>query len=133
MLGFYDTEGARSPSGLPPSFPLDFKLVAFKNPYLKRLWVDLLLSNKTKTLAEGTSEVNNPFRWNGLYFYNTQVDHDAAGRSFAGIQIVNDPGRPYVFLGFAITSVGAVMCFFRRFVKRPESILRKKQKILERV
>ncbi|MBT0652313.1 ResB-like family cytochrome C biogenesis protein [Geobacter luticola] len=112
LIGNCDTSGA---STLPPGFPYAFKLVAYQNPSLKRLWVDLELARGSEKLVEGTSEVNSPFQWNGLYFYNTRVDRDAAGAVYAGIQIVRDPGRPYVFAGFAIMGLGAVLSFIRRF------------------
>lgn len=115
VFGTADTSGINN---LPADFPYAFKLVSYKNPSLKRCWVDLLLSDKDKTLATGTAEVNGPFTWQGLYFYNTLTGSDENGRPFAGIQIVRDPGRPYVFSGFAVMGLGAVFAFFRRFYGR---------------
>jgi hypothetical protein len=112
LIGKVDTEGV---GDLPSGFPYSFKLVAYKNPVLKRGWVDLQLSDKGKILAKGTAEVNGPFFWNGLHFYNTLAGKDEKGMSYAGIQIVKDPGRPYVFVGFAVMSLGAVLAFIRRF------------------
>lgn len=109
-VGSCDTEGNGT---LPLEFPYRFKLVAFMNPVLKRLWVDLRVATQGE-YKEGVAEVNHPFMWNGLYFYNTQVNADAAGNAYAGIQIVRDPGRPLVFAGFLIASIGAVMAFGRR-------------------
>jgi hypothetical protein len=114
LIGTCDTAGARS---LPAEFPYEFKLVAFQNPVLKRLWVDLALSRNAAPVAAGTAEVNAPFIWNGLYFYNTQVGTDKVGMSFAGIQVVKDPGRPCVFAGFAIMGVGAILACVRRLRK----------------
>ena len=110
VIGSADSDGGTL---LPPEFPYRFKLVAFMNPVLKRLWVDLRITGQGESV-EGVAEVNHPFKWNGLYFYHTQVDADAAGNPYAGIQIVNDPGRPLVFAGFLVTSIGGVMAYGRR-------------------
>lgn len=115
MVGTADTSGN---STLPADFPYAFKLVSYKNPQLKRMWVDLQLSRDDQPPVSGTSEINAPFSWQGLYFYHTQTGTDGNGRSFAGIQIVKDPGRPVVFCGFAIMCLGAVLAFWRRFAQR---------------
>ena len=113
-IGTFNTSGSND---LPASFPYEFKLVAFQNPHLKRLWVDLSINRDSGKIAEGTSEVNGPFQWGGLYFYNTQIDKDPNGLLYAGIQIVRDPGRPYVFAGFAVMGLGALLSFKRHFRK----------------
>ncbi|RNC64656.1 MAG: ResB-like family cytochrome C biogenesis protein [Desulfuromonadales bacterium] len=114
LIGSCDTAGT---SSLPADFPYGFKLVAFQNPVLKRLWVDLALSRNSAPVAAGASEVNAPFVWDGLYFYSTQVGVDKVGMPFAGIQVVRDPGRPCVFSGFAIMGLGAILSFARRFLR----------------
>lgn len=114
-IGSSSTSGAAE---LPADFPYSFVLVAFQNPRLKRLWVDLAVQRNSENVAEGTSEVNGPFTWGGLYFYNTQTGKDADGAPFAGIQIVRDPGRPLVFAGFAVMGLGAVLSYLRRVISR---------------
>lgn len=110
-LGFADTEGARE---LPQDFPYDFKLVAYKNPFLKMVRVDLAISKNSAIIAEGTSEVNSPLTWEKLSFYNTNVDSDENGLRFAGFQITKDPGRPYVYFGFFVTGAGSMWYCARR-------------------
>lgn len=105
-------------SDLPAGFPYTFKLVAFQNPKLKRMWVSLRLSREGQLLAEGVSEVNSPLDWNGFSFFNTRVGADEAGRPYAGIQIVKDPGRPVAFAGLLLTSLGGVLAFARRMFGR---------------
>ncbi|ABB30805.1 ResB-like family cytochrome c [Geobacter metallireducens GS-15] len=114
LIGTCDTGGLRA---LPANFPYDFKLVAFQNPVMKRLWVDLALTRDSAPAVSGTAAVNDPFIWNGLYFYNTQVDVDKVGTPFAGIQVVRDPGRPCVFAGFAIMGFGSILSCARRLRK----------------
>lgn len=111
VIGSVKTEGQRD---LPPDFPFDFRLVAFRNPSIKMGGVDLRISRNDTVLAEGRTQVNSPLTWEKTCFYNTLLDSDEFGMPFAGIQITNDPGRPYVYAGFAVTGIGAVMYFLRR-------------------
>ncbi len=120
VLGTADTEGATT---LPPDFPYRFKLVAYQDPKLKRMWVNLRLAQGATLLSEGVSEVNGPLHWDGLSFYNTQISTDPAGRKYAGIQIVKDPGRPLVFAGLTIMSLGGILAFSRAYRKTTKSCL----------
>jgi hypothetical protein len=112
LIGNVDTAGRRD---LPEEFPFDFRLVSYKNPILKRMWVDIRLSRDSRPIAEGSSEVNRPFQWGGLDFFHVQTARDPAGRAYAGLQIVRDPGRPLVFSGFAFVGLGVILAFARRF------------------
>jgi hypothetical protein len=115
FIGSANTEGTND---LPADYPFDFKLVAFKNPHLMRLWVDLTISRDSQILAEGTSEVNSPLSWEELSFYNTKVDVDDYGNPYAGIQISYDPGLPYVYSGFVLLGIGSLMYMYRRLYGR---------------
>lgn len=106
------------PADVPAGFPYQFKLVAFQTPRLLRQWVELVLLRGENVIAEGSSEVNHPFQWGGLYFYNTQVAWDQQGRPYAGIQVVSDPGRLLVFAGFTIIGLGALLAGQRRFFRK---------------
>lgn len=111
QLGEYAT--SKDGGNLPPSFPLSFKLVAYKNPELKRIWAELELSRDGRTLVAGNSEVNAPLVWpgEGLCLYLTQTDTDDFGNPYAGIQIVKDPSLPFVYAGFGITICGFAWYF----------------------
>lgn len=114
FIGSANTSGALD---LPDNFPYKFVLVAFQDPHLKRVWVDLSISDGKNVIAEGSSEVNSPFKWDGLNFYNTQISSDEYGLPYAGMQITRDPGRPYVFLGFSIMGIGSGLYFLRKLAK----------------
>jgi hypothetical protein len=109
-IGTLSTSGRK---GLPPAFPLAFQLVAFRDPVVKRIWVDLELRENEKLLASGTSEVNRPLRWQSMQFFLTRVDADQFGRRYAGIQISRDPGIPLVYAGFAILFLGLLLALKR--------------------
>ena len=114
VIGSAETSGVKD---LPANFPYDFVLVAFKNPSLKRMWLDLRLTKGPEIIAEGTSEVNSPFEWQGLTFYHTRVDRDKYGMSYAGLQVTRDPGRRYVYAGFIIMGLGSVL-YVINFMRR---------------
>jgi hypothetical protein len=76
--------------------------------------VDLQLSKGKQIIAEGQSEVNAPFAWERLNFYHTRNENDAEGRTYAGIQIVDDPGRWIVYTGFGIIITGTVLWLYQR-------------------
>jgi cytochrome c biogenesis protein ResB len=115
VLGKADTSGA---STLPAGFPFSFKLVAFKEAVIKRFWVDLELLENGRTVAAAPTEVNRPFQWHGIDFFNTQISLDEAKRPYAGLQIVRDPGKYIVYAGMTILSLGAVAAWYRRFFKK---------------
>jgi cytochrome c biogenesis protein ResB len=111
-LGSADTAGG---STLPPDFPFSFKLVAFQDAVIKRFWVDIDFLDNGHVVQSGTTEINTPFNWNGLDFFNTQISLDQERRPYAGIQIVNDPGKYLVYTGMFILSVGTIAAWYRRF------------------
>ncbi len=111
-IGTADTSGA---SNLPADFPYSFKLVAFKDAVIKRFWIDMELLENGRKITSGVTEINKPFNWNGIDFFNTQISLDEAKRPYAGLQIVRDPGKYVVYTGMVILSVGAVAAWYRRF------------------
>jgi hypothetical protein len=111
LIGSADTSGERD---LPPDFPYDFVLVAYKDPHLKRMWIELALLHGSDVIAEGTSEVNSPFIWKNLRFYHVQTAQDQYGFRYAGIQIRKDPGRLFAFFGFGVIGLGSVLYFISK-------------------
>lgn len=112
IIGTANTAGT---STLPADFPFSFKLVKFKDAVIKRFWVDLEFLENGHVVKSGATEINTPFNWNGLDFFNTQISLDQEKRPFAGIQIVNDPGKYVVYSGMFILSVGTIAAWYRRF------------------
>jgi hypothetical protein len=110
-VGSADTMGNQE---LTSDFPYHFVFVAYQDPSYKRVWVDLELSKESQIEKEGITEVNSPLTWEKHRFYNTNIEFDPQGNWYAGIQITNDPGRPYVYFGFIIAGIGSVMYFVRK-------------------
>lgn len=113
LVGWTDTGGVEN--SLPDDFPYAFRLVAFRNPVVAWTGVDLELTRGAEVVEAGTVEANEPLEWNGLYFYNTELDQDEYGNVYAGIQIVRDPGRPVVFAGFGVMVTGSLLWLIKRF------------------
>jgi len=116
LIGSLDTEGTER--DVPSGFPYDFKLVAYKTPALRRVAVDLLFSRGAEIVAEGTTEINAPFTWNGLFFHMTNLERDEYGAPYAGLQIVKDPGKPFVFLGFTVITIGSLFWLYKKLYGR---------------
>lgn len=114
-IGTADTSGAAS---MQNGFPYSFKLVAFQDATIKRFWVDLELLENGRSVVAGTTEVNKPFNWNGIDFFNTQISLDREKRPYAGLQIVRDPGKYVVYAGMTILSLGAIAAWYRRFFSK---------------
>lgn len=110
-IGYAETAGTKN---LPDGFPYDFVLVAYVNSPLKKVWVDLALSRDASVVAEGKSAVNDPFSWNDLNFHHVNVDYDAYGNPYAGIQITYDPGLNYVLSGFVVLGIGSLLYLHRK-------------------
>lgn len=112
LIGSADTLGA---AAFPEGFPYSFKLVAFQTVAIKRFWVDLELLDNGHVVTGGVTEVNHPFNWNGVDYFNTGISLDEAKRPYAGIQLVRDPGKYVVYSGMFILSVGTIAAWYRRF------------------
>jgi len=110
-IGRADTQGNVD---LPANFPLSFKLVAYQTPRVARSWLAVQVKRQNKPLVIGTTEINHPLVVDGYHIYYVQNAKDDQGRTFVGVQIVKDPGRPLVFFGMAIVVLGALMASYRR-------------------
>lgn len=113
QLGTYNTSQTKGIKNL----PFDLKLVAFQDPNLKRVRVNIeILTGEDR--IQGVAEVNHPFSWKGIRFFNTSHGIDPTGAPYAGIQIVKDPGIPLVYLGFMLILLGAFFHLWHHYRAR---------------
>lgn len=112
LIGAYDTGGE---SSLPPGFPLEFKLVAYRDPVLRNVGAEIVLMDDQEVIVEGYTEVNDPFYWKGLKFHVTNIAVDRNGFPYVGLQIVRDPGVYFVYLGFLVICLGCLMHLHKNF------------------
>jgi hypothetical protein len=115
LVGVFNTNDE---TGLPTGFPLEFKLVAYRDPVVKNVGADLVFLKNNKVLAEGLTRVNDPFKWRGLKFHITNVDKDQHGFPFVGIQIVEDQGVYLVYIGFILICFGCLVHLHVSFRKK---------------
>lgn len=99
------TTGAGGPEN---GLPLQFQLVAYQQPVVQRVWVELRIIRDGQEVAAGRAEANHPFLWSGERFFLTAIDRDRFGLPYAGLQIVRDPAVPIVYGGFAVILLGAL-------------------------
>jgi len=97
IRGIHFTSGHNK---LPSDFSPDLKLVASKNPQLKRVRIDLELWQNGEMIAAGTSTVNQAFAWHGLRSLSKSTQTSVAGL-YAGIQM-QESGVPHLDAGFLI-------------------------------
>jgi hypothetical protein len=68
----------------------------------------------------GLVSVNEPFTYGGWTFYQSNYRQDDP--TYSGLQVVRDPGVPWVFLGFALISAGVIYMFYvESRLKRPRA------------
>lgn len=79
---------------------------------IKQFRSELVMLEKSRVLAEGNTEVNRPFKFNGYTFYQSGYDPD--NPRFSSIQVSKDPSVPIVYAGFGILSLGLIWSFVRR-------------------
>lgn len=65
-----------------------------------------------KTVLSKTIEVNHPLKFGSYTFY--QVSYDAATLKSTGLEVVRDPGVPFVYTGFFLLNIGVILIFYAK-------------------
>jgi cytochrome c biogenesis factor len=72
----------------------------------------LRLTQDGEVVASKTIEVNRPLRYAGWTIYQSFYDRDH--ELWSGLEITNDPGVPFIYLGFILISLGVLFGFYVR-------------------
>lgn len=65
-----------------------------------------------RAALEKTIEVNRPLKYRGYTLYQASYDRDEF--KWSGLDVVKDPGVPFVFAGFILLNAGVMLSFFFR-------------------
>ena len=68
-----------------------------------------VLDENGDTIVSHDVVVNDPLRYNGYWLYQSNWGKTKGGGLFSGIQVVRDPGLPYVLLGLGLLLLGLVV------------------------
>lgn len=92
---------------------LDFKIY-LDDFSLKDFRSKVVILNQDKEILKENIEVNRPLKYKGYSFYQTSYDQD--NFKWTGLDVVRDPGVPFVWCGFILLNLGVIL----RFYFRPE-------------
>lgn len=65
-----------------------------------------------RAALEKTIEVNRPLKYKGYTLYQASYDRDEF--KWSGLDVVKDPGVPFVFAGFILLNAGVMLSFYFR-------------------
>lgn len=80
------------------------------SPSIKDYKSHLQIIENDKVVLEKTIEVNAPLSYKGYSFY--QASYDPNDMTYTLLQVVNDPGVPVVYAGFALMILGLTIVFY---------------------
>ncbi len=94
-------------------FPYELILTDYKPQRIpKTMMVKFQIKEGGKVTAQSDIEVNHPFTYKGVTFYETSFDRDSYGFLYIGFQIVKDPGLEVVYFGFGLLFFAVMPIFF---------------------
>lgn len=88
---------------------LDFKIY-LDDFSLKDFRSKVVILNQDKEILKETIEVNRPLRYKGYSFYQSSYDQD--NFKWTGLDVVRDPGVPFVWCGFILLNLGVILRFY---------------------
>lgn len=65
---------------------------------------------QAQEILKETIEVNRPLRYKGYSFYQASYDQD--NFKWTGLDVVRDPGVPFVWCGFILLNLGVILRFY---------------------
>ena len=90
---------------------------SFAPPEIKDYKSHLEIVENGEIKASKIIEVNRPFQYKGYTFY--QASYRAEDLTVTGLEVVNDPGIPLVYIGFTSLMAGLVFLFYvSPFIKK---------------
>jgi cytochrome c biogenesis protein ResB len=63
-----------------------------------------------KAVRTATIEVNHPLKFGGYTFYQSRYDLEQL--NWTGLEVVKDPGVPFVYAGFILLNIGIILVFY---------------------
>ncbi|MFO8013031.1 MAG: cytochrome c biogenesis protein ResB [Phycisphaerae bacterium] len=103
-------QGASAPPEPPEDRATPDLYLVRPNLPVRDYYSDLAVLDDGETVFEKTIEVNDPLRWGGYHFYQSDYDHEA-GR-YTVLQVVSDSGLWLVWVGMVLLVGGAFWRFW---------------------
>ena len=93
--------------------PVRARPTAFHDPELRRAEAMVALTGASgEVVARQVVAINEPLVHDGFRIFLTAWDRDPKGFSYAGFQIVRDPGQTLVWVGSTALSAGLLLLLF---------------------
>ena len=80
--------------------------------FVKNFSSRVTVIEQDKEILKDTIKVNHPLKYKGYSFY--QSGYDQKNFKWTGLDVVRDPGEPFVWCGFILLNCGVILSFYRR-------------------
>jgi len=78
--------------------------------FIKDFSSKVVILKQDKEILKETIEVNRPLKYKGYSFYQASYDQD--NFKWTGLDVVRDPGVPFVWSGFILLNLGVILRFY---------------------